>query len=140
MVNPQLGGLAGMLPLPPLDLSNRINQEGNEETSSAVSGLLMSESGNTQHWMHLVNASSSSGSSSSALPSNRLPYAPRMGRKRGRLGRPPGSRNRKQIKEEFPILRQIREEPNPDEFQDDPELSREFQQFRWTLHLNGNKT
>ncbi|KAF2891856.1 hypothetical protein ILUMI_14292 [Ignelater luminosus] len=143
MVNPQLGGLAGILPLPPLDLSNRMNQEGNEETSSAVSGLLMSESGSTQQWMNLTNASnssSSSSSSSSTSSSNRLPYIPRMSRKRGRLGRPPGSRNRKQIKEEFPILKQIRDEPNPDEFQDDPELSREFQQFRWTLHLNDNKT
>lgn len=41
--------------------------------------------------------------------------------------------------EEENVIREIQTENNGDEFQDDPELSREFEQFKWTLHLNDKK-
>lgn len=128
MINPQLGGLSRALPLPPLDLT--CNSIANEETSSAVTSLLLSENCNSSAQETLMNLSTSLLNNSS--------FNSKCSKKKNRLGRPPGSKNRKWIKEEYPVLKQIRDDSTTDEFQDDPELNREFQQFRWSLHLNEN--
>lgn len=63
----------------------------------------------------------------------------RLSRKR-KVGRSLVSKNRCFGRnDEENVMKQIQNENNVDEFQDDPELSREFEQFKWTLHMNDNK-
>lgn len=116
MVNPQLGGISGALTVPtPLD----IEAENHEETSTAVSTLLMSEQGTDINWMHPHQ---------NVIHLHYPPYVKLMSRKRGRLGRPPGSKNRKSPKDEVIVIKQMQE--TNDEFREDSELSRELQQFQ----------
>lgn len=115
MVNPQLGGIRSESQLPPLDLT--LPHPAILESRNAIKNILKSEPNHENNW----------------------DSTKRLNRRRGRVGRPPGSRNYKnQCKEEENALRQIQSDSNQDEFQDDPELSREFAQFKWTLHMNDN--
>lgn len=114
MVNPQLDGIRVVPQLLQLDITP-IN-----ERKVMGSSILLPD--NMQPW-------------AAKMPRVTMAMTPRMVKKRGRIGRPPGSKNR-QIKEEENVIKQIQTEPTCDEFQDDPELSREFEQFKWTLHMN----
>ncbi|KAF5270125.1 hypothetical protein FQR65_LT17905 [Abscondita terminalis] len=126
MVNPQLGGISGCFPLVPMVFSMS-NHEGAEETSSAVSTILH----DIRSWNEDVD------SSSSGTP-NYSPYEKLINRKCVKKSR---LKNKNMIyaKENVNILKDVGEEVI-DEFEDDPELSREFQQFKWNLQINENKS
>lgn len=116
MVNPQLGGIRSESRLPPIDLT--VPHPAILESKNAIKHILKSEPKNENNWESTK----------------------KLNRKKGRVGRPPGSKNcRNQCKEDENALKQIQSDSNHDEFQDDPELSREFAQFKWTLHMNDKK-
>ncbi|KAK4883499.1 hypothetical protein RN001_006818 [Aquatica leii] len=127
MVNPQLGGISGSLPVIPMVFSMS-NHEAIEETSSAVSTILHE---NNRSWAEDIDSSSGS-------ITNYSPYTKLISRKCGKKNKLK-NKNKKYAKENVSILKEVGEEVT-DEFQDDPELSREFQQFKWNLHFNENKT
>lgn len=114
MVNPQLGSIRSVPPLLPLPSPSL---QSPEETRSAVSSILINEANADLSWQ---NARSEI-------------ETPKPKRK---AGRPPGSRNKRQRKD---IIKMIQDDGNPEEFQDDPELCREFQQFKWALHMTDDK-
>lgn len=116
MVNPQLGGLRGVSVQPPLDLSTPAHI--NLETHTAVSTILddrdkCSEAGTA--WAQYNFASVKKGH-----------------KRRGRIGRPPGTKSQK-LKENN--VKPVAVETIHDDFPDDPELRKEFEQFKWTLHM-----
>ncbi|KAF5284030.1 hypothetical protein FQA39_LY17163 [Lamprigera yunnana] len=122
MINPQLGGLSGTLSLIPTEFST-VNREAIEETSTAVSTILQE---NNRSWINETVCSSSS------------PYTKLISKtsvQKNKLK----NKNKKYIKDNTIALNEVEDEVN-DEFQDDPELSREFQQFKWNLHFNENKS
>lgn len=118
MVNPQLDGIKVVPFAPQLDYTFPLSERNMERPN-----LLIAEN---------IQPSWSLKPFRNSLPGQR------SSKKRGRIGRPPGSRN-KQFREEENVIKQIQCENTCDEFQDDPELSREFEQFKWTLHLTDDK-
>lgn len=106
---------------PPAALPNQSTEASSqsaEETRKAVSNILPTED---FAWPTLQ-------------PPQELPGPSGNAAAKRKLGRPPGSRNKKQ-KTKRENQKSNLEEGNGDEFQDDPELSREFQQFKWALHM-----
>ncbi|GJQ84475.1 hypothetical protein Trydic_g15676 [Trypoxylus dichotomus] len=114
MINPQLGGLRGVSIQPPLDLSAPAHI--NLETHTAVSTIVDDR-----------DRSNEAGVAWSQYGFN----LKKNHKRRGRIGRPPGTKNQK-LKEN---VKPIAVEPIHDDFPDDPELRKEFEQFKWTLHL-----
>lgn len=119
MVNPQLGSIRNTPPPPAVVPA--ATQVPADETRNAVSSILDGEPNNNLLWPsiqsigHFMNNSQNNA------------------RPKRKLGRPPGSKNKKQRKEG--VAKILQEEANADDFQDDPELRKEFQQFKWTLHM-----
>lgn len=114
MVNPQLGCISNLTQLPnfPVDVS----LQASEETRNAVSSIL-NESRN--------------GFSRIQIETDDGPSC--VNAKRRKLYRTPGRRGRS--KKGSDTMKMTQEVVGADEFQDDPELSREFQQFKWTLRM-----
>lgn len=115
MVNPQLGSIRTVPSLPPLPS----NLQSPEETRTAVSSILLNESTSDLSWPSI----------SPEIENHAITI-------KRKVGRPPGSKNKRQRKD---VIKIIQDDGNPEEFQDDPELCREFQQFRWALHMTDDK-
>ncbi|XP_018332211.1 uncharacterized protein LOC108741787 isoform X2 [Agrilus planipennis] len=116
IVNPHLtyGGINGNFL--PLDLSTD-NPEGYEEANAAVSNLLLSE--------EMVPQKTVSYAATTFEDPTRF-----LQRKRRRTGRPPGSKN----KMKKPSI-EVKEE---EVFENDPELHREFEQFKWMMSMSNH--
>lgn len=113
MVNPQLGCINSITALSPFPIN--ANLQTSEETRNAVSSILFNENKNG------VPRSQTGGDS-----------APYGNAKRRRLHRGPNKRGKGRRNDATKLAQEI---VNTDEFQDDPELNREFQQFKWTLRM-----
>lgn len=111
MVNPQLGCINSIAALSPFTANT--NLQTTDETRNAVSSIL-------------VGDNLSSGSSKRiGIDNNSYGTV-----KRRKLYR---KRNRGRRNDTTKLAQEI---VNTDEFQDDPELNREFQQFKWTLRMS----
>lgn len=115
MINPQLGGLRGVSVQPPLDLSAPAHI--NLETHTAVSTILEDRE--------------KSNEAGTSWPQYSVYNVKKPHKKRGRIGRPPGTKNQK-TKEN---VKSVAAEAIHDDFPNDPELRKEFEQFKWTLHM-----
>lgn len=115
MVNPQLGCIRTVPSFSPLPS----NLQSHEETRSAVSSILLNDSNSDLSWPTISPEVENRASSS-----------------KRKVGRPPGSKNKRQRKD---VIKIMQDDGNPEEFQDDPELCREFQQFKWALHMTDEK-
>lgn len=118
MVNPQLGSIRNTPP-PPAVIPPAV-QTPADETRDAVSSILDDEQNNSLLWPSLQSINHFMNNTQSV-------------RHKRKLGRPPGSKNKKQRKET--VTKMLQEEANADDFHDDPELRKEFQQFKWALHM-----
>ncbi|KAI4459137.1 hypothetical protein MML48_6g00001696 [Holotrichia oblita] len=115
MINPQLGGLRGVSVQPPLDLSAPAHI--NLETHTAVSTILEDRE--------------KSNEAGTSWPQYNMYNVKKTHKKRGRIGRPPGTKSQK-AKEN---VKSVAVEAIHDDFPNDPELRKEFEQFKWTLHM-----
>lgn len=118
MVNPQLGcmRLQEAALLPPLDLTKPTN-------------LIQS---------HNLNKPSTT--SSIQIPLSRKRETFELNKKikrktKGKIGRPCKNKLQNMMKDDN-ILHQIENENQDELFRDDPELRKEFAQFKWSLHLH----
>nr|XP_022919298.1 uncharacterized protein LOC111428124 isoform X1 [Onthophagus taurus] len=126
MVNPQLGGLrASSTGVPPLDLSSPT--QINLETRNAVSTILDSPNEN-QNENEIKNWPSHGININQVKKNNN--------KKRGRIGRPTGKIVKTKL---LNVNRSVNVENINEEFQDDPELRKEFEQFKWALHMSDKK-
>lgn len=112
MVNPQLGCISSITALSPFPIN--ANLQTSDETRNAVSSILFNENKN--------------GTSRSQADSASYGNA-----KRRRLHRAPSKKGKGRRNDTTKLAQEI---VNTDEFQDDPELNREFQQFNWTLRMS----
>lgn len=110
MVNPQLNCMNSLVKLP-------LDFQTSEETRNAVSSIL--NENNKPRSLAVLEAVED-GSFAKKRKLSRPPTA--GGGRRGRAGKK-GDVNSNKVVQEV------------DEFQDDPELSREFQQFKWALGM-----
>ncbi|KAK5650970.1 hypothetical protein RI129_001999 [Pyrocoelia pectoralis] len=120
MINPQLGGISGTSTSIPIELSNICNVQ---ETSNAVSTIINEV--NNKSWMEEID---------NFMSPQLITDTCKKNRRTGKRG-PLRIKSEKHDKEEISFLKAVSEEVN-DEFKDDPELNREFQQFRRNIHLN----
>lgn len=110
MVNPQLNCMNSLVKLP-------LDFQTSEETRNAVSSIL--NENNKPRSLEVMEAVEDAGS---FAKKRKLSRPATMGGRRGRGKKGDVTGNNKVVQE-------------VDEFQDDPELSREFQQFKWALGM-----
>lgn len=113
MVNPQLGCINSINALSSFPVSSSL--QASEETKIAVSSILVNENRNSVSRHTDIDAASYGN-----VKKRRL--------HRSQTKRSKGRRN--------DTRKMSQELVNTDEFQDDPELNREFQQFKWTLRMS----
>lgn len=124
MVNPQLGGFKTMSLTPNSSCtSSPLSDEGRFDASRA----LMSQ--DDVRWGSFSNSSEQQNGGSSHAR-----------KRRGSSNRKTNSCNQVNIDdEETEMLKQIRQAALDEDFADDPELSKEFEQFSWALHVSNTQ-